>query len=61
MYVTYTSVPSGEMAIAGKSGRSEAGDALPALWKLAPRSTENCTVARSFGPGWASDGVGPSQ
>src|ERR671931_379924 len=29
MYVTYASVPSGEIAIAGKSGRSLAGEAIP--------------------------------
>src|SRR5205823_9055340 len=36
MYVRYASVPSGEIAIAGKSGRSLAGEATPAAVQLRP-------------------------
>src|SRR5688572_17277222 len=60
MYTRYTSVPSGEIAIAGKSGRSEASAALTGADQVAPRLDETCTNACSFGPGLVLDGVGPS-
>jgi hypothetical protein len=59
MYVRYASVPSGEMAIAGKSGRSAAGEAMAADVQFVPPFRDHITRTCSFGPGLASDGVGP--
>src|ERR671936_1927526 len=59
MYVRYASVPSGEIAIAGKSGRSLAGEATPADVQERPWFSDHMTRACSFGPGCVSDGVGP--
>src|SRR5919204_3035573 len=59
MYVTYASVPSGEIAIAGKSGRSLAGEATPADVQLTPLLRDHITLTCSFGPGCVSVGVGP--
>src|SRR5919109_2598324 len=59
MYVTYASVPSGEIAIAGKSGRSLAGDATPDVVHESPPVVDVITCTCSFGPGCVSDGVGP--
>src|SRR5215468_4993564 len=60
IYVRYASVPLGEIAIAGKSGRSLAGDAKPDAVHESPPLVDVITFTRSFGPGWLSDGVGPS-
>src|SRR3954447_444144 len=55
----YASRPFGEIAIAGKSGRSLAGEATPPEVQLLPRVLEYRTRACSFG--WpTSVGVGPS-
>src|SRR5262249_32415788 len=59
MYVRYASVPPGEIAIAAKSGRSLGGDASGPGVHVLPWSVDHRTRARSFGPGRASDGVGP--
>src|ERR671935_1518795 len=59
MYVRYASVPSGEIAIAGKSGRSLDGVATPADVQLWPWFRDHITRTCSFGPGLVSDGVGP--
>src|SRR5919204_2067531 len=59
MYVRYASVPSGEIAIAGKSGRSIGGEATPADVQLWPWFSDHITRTCSFGPGLVSDGVGP--
>src|ERR671939_1044392 len=59
MYVTYASVPSGEIAIAGKSGRSLAGDATVPAFHVRPCVFDQSTRSCSFGPGCVSDGVGP--
>src|SRR5919108_3304391 len=59
MYVRYASVPSGEIAIAGKSGRSPAGEATPAEVQVLPPFSDHMTRTCSFGPGLVSDGVGP--
>src|ERR671933_2564826 len=59
MYVTYASVPSGEIAIAGKSGRSLAGDATVPAFHVRPWFFDQSTRTCSFGPGCVSDGVGP--
>jgi hypothetical protein len=60
MYVRYASPPSGEIAIAGKSGRSPGGDAALAELHVAPLERDHITRTCSFGPGLASVGVGPS-
>src|SRR5919201_6813695 len=59
MYVRYAPVPSGEIAIAGKSGRSLDGVATPADVQLWPWFRDHITRTCSFGPGLVSDGVGP--
>ena len=59
MYVRYASVPSGEIAIAGKSGRSLAGEATPDEVHVPPPLVDVMTLACSFGPGCVSEGVGP--
>ena len=59
MYVRYASCPFGEIAIAGKSGRSPAGDATPPSCQLLPRFVEYITRTCSFAPPPVSDGVGP--
>src|SRR5438046_6632564 len=61
MYVTYASFPFGEMAIAGKSGRSPAGDATPELVHELPPLVDVITLTCSLGGGITSvsDGVGP--
>src|ERR671934_1179845 len=59
MYVRYASVPSGEIAIAGKSGRSLAGEATPADVHVRPWFSDHMTRACSFEPGCVCDGVGP--
>src|ERR687887_1591650 len=59
MYVRYASVPSGEIAIAGKSGRSLAGEATPTDVHVRPWFSDHMTRACSFGPGCVSEGVGP--
>src|SRR5256714_13771545 len=59
MYVRYASVPSGEIAIAGKSGRSLAGEATPPELHERPWFVDHKTRTCSFGPGLVSDGVGP--
>src|SRR5437764_8425180 len=59
MYVRYASVPSGEIAIAGKSGRSLVGDATPDDVQVTPPSLDVITFTCSFGPGCVSEGVGP--
>ena len=48
------------MAIAGKSGRSELGDATKGPWNEFPRSTDVITFAVSLAPGASDVGVGPS-
>src|SRR5919197_3702095 len=61
MYVTYASVPLGEIAIAGKSGRSPAGDATPDVVHESPPLVDVITFTCSWGGGFTSvsDGVGP--
>src|SRR5919199_6301274 len=59
MYVTYASLPSGESATAGKSGRSLAGEAMPPELHERPWFRDQSTRTCSFGPGCVSDGVGP--
>ena len=59
MYVRYASRPLGEIAIAGKSGRSVAGEAMPPECHKPPPFFDQSTCTRSFGPGCRSDGVGP--
>src|SRR5262249_40114142 len=59
MYVTYTSLPSGEIAIAGKSGRSPGAEATPPDVHESPPFCDHSTRTCSFGPGCVSDGVGP--
>src|ERR671934_334299 len=59
MYVMYASVPSGEIAIAGKSGRSLPGEATPPEVHVRPWFSDHMTRTCSFGPGCVSDGVGP--
>src|SRR5829696_2995363 len=54
------SVPSGEIATAGKSGRSDAAAALTGALQVSPRLVDHWTNACSFGPGLVVDGVGPS-
>src|SRR5215203_810627 len=54
------SVPSGEIATAGKSGRSLADAAFTGADHVAPRLVDHWTNACSFGPGLVVDGVGPS-
>src|SRR3982751_3223777 len=58
MYVRYASPPSGEIAIAGKSGRSAVGEAMPAEVQLVPPFRDHMIRTCSFGP-FASDGLGP--
>src|SRR4051812_2338002 len=52
--------PSGAMAMAGKSGRSLAGEATMGPWYEAPRFVDHSTIACSLGPGADVEGVGPS-
>src|SRR5207248_131000 len=59
MYVPYTSLPFGEMATAGKSGRSTAGEAIPPEVQVPPPLSDDRTFTCSFAPGLLSDGVGP--
>src|SRR5262249_58557740 len=59
MYVMYASLPFGEIAIAGKSGRSSPGDATPDDVHEAPPLVEVITITCSLGPALVSDGVGP--
>src|SRR5919206_2036938 len=50
MYVTYASVPSGEIATAGKSGRSLAGEATAPGVHVRPPFRDHSTRTCSFGP-----------
>src|SRR3954465_10934144 len=59
MYVRYASSPLGEIAIAGKSGRSVAGDARSPGVHDVPPFFDHSRCTRSFGPGCVSEGVGP--
>src|SRR2546423_5981401 len=59
MYVTYTSVPSGAIAIAGKSGLSVAGEATPPDVQFSPPFRDVSTRTCSLSPGFVSEGVGP--
>ena len=57
-YVRYTSWPFGEMAIAGKTGRSAAGEAFTGPLNVVPRSVDHLTATRSFArntPLWCSN------
>src|SRR6187401_3325272 len=56
----YTCAPSGEIATAGKSGRSPAGDATSGPLKLTPRFVDHMSSACSLSPGALVLGVGPS-
>jgi len=53
-------VPSGEIAIAGKSGRSPGGEATIGPLHVLPPSVDVKTWTFSFGPGLVLVGVGPS-
>src|SRR5689334_4766058 len=61
MYVRYASLPLGEIAIAGKSGRSLGGEAKLGSLHLPPPFVDVMTSTRSLGTGVASvsRGVGP--